>query len=120
MDPFLFAGQVIEYCQYERFEATCKEDEVILITAARYGRVKIGRCVRTDFGFLGCYSNVVHYLDRDCSGRRHCSVEVVDPNFGNRKPCNEEFKNYLEASYKCVKGKCMILYTSSNEEQHWY
>ena len=39
-----------EYCMVETFHATCMEDEVIIITDARYGRMHAGRCVKSDFG----------------------------------------------------------------------
>ena len=81
-----------------------------MMTVARYGRMRIGRCVKTDFGFLGCYTDVLNLLDKHCSGRRTCRVDVVDPTFGNKKPCNQEFKNYLEASYECVKGRLKPMY----------
>ena len=62
------------------------------------------RCVKADFGFSGCYSDVTKLMDRKCSGRQQCSVRVDDPTFGNIQPCNKEFKNYLEASYECLSG----------------
>ncbi len=75
------------------------------MTSARYGRMKIGRCVKSDFGFLGCYSDVTKNMDHQCSGRTDCQVKVVDPTFDSIQPCNEEFKNYLETSYQCIKGE---------------
>ena len=93
------------YCQYETFEATCPDNEVIIMRVARYGRIVIGPCVNADFGFLGCYSDVTKLMDRKCSGRKSCQVLVVDPTFGNIQPCNMEFKNYLEASYDCLQGE---------------
>lgn len=98
-------SEVKEYCQYETFEASCGHDEIIVMTSALYGRMKIGRCVKSDFGFLGCSHDVMTLMDRKCSGRQRCQVRVVDPTFENIHPCNEEFKNYLETSYKCVKGR---------------
>ena len=34
-----------EYCEAEEFRATCNPDEVVIMQAARYGRMTIGRCV---------------------------------------------------------------------------
>lgn len=72
---------------------------------AFYGRKSLGRCVRTNFGFIGCYSNVLEYMDRLCSGRRSCDVEVIEPNFEDIRPCNVELKSYLEAEYVCLPGQ---------------
>ena len=36
----------VEICQTETFKASCKEDEVIVMKSARYGRMHLGRCVQ--------------------------------------------------------------------------
>ncbi len=41
----LFADVVNEYCDTELFAPRCQDGEVILMTAARYGRMKLARCV---------------------------------------------------------------------------
>ena len=43
-----------EYCEMETFTAKCWENEVIMMQSALYGRMKIGKCVKLDFGFMGC------------------------------------------------------------------
>ena len=47
---------------------------VVLVTAARYGLMQIGRCVRKDYGYIGCGSDVLGIADKLCSGRRACEV----------------------------------------------
>ena len=37
---------VREFCQLESLSATCASDEVILMQYARYGRMRLGRCVK--------------------------------------------------------------------------
>ncbi len=50
-----------EFCQSELFRAHCSEpDQVILMESAWYGRMKIGRCVEDDLGYIGCKVNVLH------------------------------------------------------------
>ena len=49
--PFL---ETREYCLTESFEATCADDEAILVTEARFGRIGLGRCVTRNYGYLGC------------------------------------------------------------------
>ena len=34
-----------EYCNWETFTATCKPGEVILMAAAKYGRMRFGKCL---------------------------------------------------------------------------
>ena len=36
----------VEICQTETFKAKCNEDEVIVMTSAKYGRMHLGRCVQ--------------------------------------------------------------------------
>ena len=36
------------------FEASCAEDEVVVMTTAQYGRMRPGRCVKKDYGYIGC------------------------------------------------------------------
>ena len=35
-----------DYCMTEKLEANCAQDEVIVMQAARYGRMQLGRCVK--------------------------------------------------------------------------
>lgn len=95
----------------ESLQAKCEEDEIVVMQAARYGRMKLGRCVKTDFGFVGCYEDVLHLADARCSGRRSCVIRVPDPLFENQRPCNEEFKSYLEATYTCERGNKLLQVT---------
>ena len=50
----LYVTDVQDFCISESFQASCGEDEVIAVETADYGRMRIGRCVRTDFGYVGC------------------------------------------------------------------
>jgi len=78
------------------------------MTSALYGRMRFGRCVKTNFGFMGCFTDVLDLLDRRCSGRRSCSVEVVEPTFDGVRPCNKELKCYLEVDYRCIRSTCVF------------
>ncbi len=49
-----------EFCQNEQFSGVCGENEVVIIESARYGRMQIGKCVKTDFGFVGCFHDILH------------------------------------------------------------
>ena len=75
------------------------------MTAAHYGRMAIGRCVGKNYGYVGCSIDVLNYIDRVCSGRNVCKLNIPDENLRARKPCPKDFTSYFEASYKCVKGQ---------------
>ena len=98
-----FAG-VREFCETEAFNATCDHDEVILMKHARYGRMRVGRCVKLDYGHVGCASDVLGLADTRCSGRRICQIRIPDALFAKTKPCPDDLKPYMEATYDCVKG----------------
>ena len=96
-----------EYCHFETFNASCEHltDHVIVMTLARYGRMKFGRCMREDHGSVGCSADVLPQLDRKCSGRPTCHVTIPDAALHNVHPCPRELMPYLEASYSCLPGK---------------
>lgn len=97
----MFGG---DYCDTEVFRAECADGEVIIMQKALYGRLKIGRCVEMDLGYIGCYTDVLVAADRRCSGKRVCEIRVPDAEFESTRPCLKELKTYLEASYQCVSG----------------
>ena len=53
----------------EVFTPQCPEYDVIRIEQARYGRMRLGRCVTTDFGYVGCSADVKNIMESLCSGR---------------------------------------------------
>ncbi len=34
-----------EVCQTESFKASCSDDEVVVMTSAQYGRMRLGKCI---------------------------------------------------------------------------
>jgi len=104
----LAGGEVQEYCEGETFNARCRaRDEVVLITSAHYGRMRLGHCLAVNYGNLGCQQDVSEQFDAWCSGRRTCDVRVssiIDSLPDDTFPCSRDFRGYLEASYTCIKG----------------
>jgi len=109
------SGIVDEYCQHETMRGRCRwKSEVIVMTSARWGRMKTGRCLNIhpnliaatghDPLFLGCSADVLSIIDRKCSGRSECDIRIPDPDLDTVTPCYPDQKCYLEASYTCVKG----------------
>ncbi|KAK2165658.1 hypothetical protein LSH36_47g07029 [Paralvinella palmiformis] len=91
-----------EVCQWETFKAECPDGHVIVIAKAVYGRMRLGRCVKENLGYLGCQSDVKTIVDMKCSGRRRCEITIPDVDLDKTKPCSE-LTNYLEVRYECRK-----------------
>jgi len=92
------------FCETETFNATCGAGEAILMTHAQYGRMRLSRCVRQDYGHVGCGADVLPAVDRRCSGRRSCEIAIPDASFALTQACPQDLKPYLEAAYRCVTG----------------
>jgi len=109
------------YCETEAFNASCELGSAILMTHARYGRMRLSRCVRHDYGHVGCASDVIDLVDTRCSARRRCSIRVPDALLATTKPCPDDLKPYLEARYVCVKGNCPLeVVLVAKAETHLY
>ena len=107
-------NEIQETCTGEVFESRCHGDDVIVMLSARYGRMKIGRCVKKepalvsimeDPRYLGCSTDVLDIVNRQCSGRAECTMRVNDQNFNNVVPCYDSLKMYLETTYVCLTGR---------------
>jgi len=107
--------EVNEYCQLETMKGRCRwKSEVILMTSARWGRMKTGRCLNIhptllaanghDPLFIGCSADVLSLFDRKCSGRSECDIRIPDTDLDTVTPCYPDLRRYLDASYTCVKG----------------
>lgn len=93
----------MEYCEREVFEARCPDGEVVLVQSAVYGRMKLSRCVRQEYGSIGCKVNVLPVVDAKCSGRQECRFHTSE--LHKHSPCPGELVAFLEASYECVRGE---------------
>ena len=96
-----------DYCFADTFQPTCRNDEVILMEQALYGRMQTGKCIKADFN-IGCSSNELQSFDRMCSGQRTCEFAVLNADLIRRLDCLQEMSPYLEASYKCIGGRCLL------------
>jgi len=77
---------------------------VILVDSAYYGRLSVGLCVTRDYGFVGCFVDVLAVLARLCSGRRQCVMHVARLRQLVRQPCPNDLTVYLDVHYRCVPG----------------
>ena len=94
----------LEYCPRDEFAPSCGRDEVIVMTEALFGRMRIGRCITRDRGYIGCQTDIRYRLDKICSNKPQCRVDVIDIDLKN-STCDVELKQYLEADYYCQKGQ---------------
>jgi len=107
-----------EYCQLETFSARCRHGDVVVMTTARFGRMRVGRCIdassrsaalekalQSDSNLLGCYADVLDYADRTCSGKTSCEIFVPNRDLLSTRPCVAQLTMYFEAAYQCVPGK---------------
>lgn len=101
----------MEVCDRNYFNATCADDEAIIIRSALYGRPQIGLCVKQDLGFLGCVADMRSHLSKKCSGLQMCRFRVPDDTMLESQPCNSEVKSHLTVSYECVKGGHQLFIT---------
>ena len=99
-----FVPVLQEYCQEETFIATCDVNEVIEMETALYGRMRPGGCISSDLGHTGCYAPVLNIFDKQCSGKEHCSMQVLNENIRVDVPCHSQLIRYLQASYSCLPG----------------
>lgn len=100
----VYVAEMRDYCFPNAFNVSCARDEVVLVTAARYGRIKKGVCLTTDYN-MGCGVDVVKQVDRKCSGRHQCLISIPDNDLHNLQPCPKDMLAYLEADYVCQKGR---------------
>ena len=95
-----------EYCNLETFNASCPRiNDVIIIHRARYGRMKLGRCVTRNLGYVGCEADVLQILDARCSGKRRCEISIPDAHLHATRACPDDTTSYLEVSYSCLQGE---------------
>ena len=108
---FLFA-ELKEYCHLDMFNATCPHGSVVMMVSARYGRMRVGRCLTTSY-FIGCYADVLPFMDSICSGRRTCAIKTLDTELVKFQPCRKDLMPYLEAQYKCISSEYIFCFCLS-------
>ena len=74
---------------------------------ALYGRMKLGKCIEVDAGYIGCQNDILYLADRWCSGRQECNIFVPNQDIkAANTACNiKGFTRYMEVEYSCVTRK---------------
>ena len=115
---FQFFSEIEEFCNMETFEAKCNEKEVVVMDTARYGRMRLGRCVKKNYGNIGCVKDVLTLADAKCSGRRECTVKLPDDDLYQMQPCPNDVTSHLETGYSCFPGEWLVNHISMTTTSH--
>jgi len=108
--------QTIFACKGKALKLSCpKDNEVIKVTRANYGRFSIAVCNDQSMTTwsVNCFSpKAKHVLQSKCNNFGGCEILAEDYDFGpNLCPDTER---YLEASYSCMKKE-----TNANDRPPW-
>ena len=92
-----------DYCQFDIVNITCPDSSILIFHTARYGRMRLGRCVTRDYDDTGCMASVLDLMDARCSGQQTCLLPV--PSLRDTvHPCPPDLVAYLELNYSCIAG----------------
>ena len=75
------------------------------MTSARYGRMRLGTCIKSNYG-IGCESDILQAADGWCSAKTTCTI-ANDRSYMDREvgvPCPEDLTSYIELTHQCVTG----------------
>ena len=113
MQPFLVT---VDVCIGYKFIATCDPEELIVMESSEFGRMEPGKCIPAESGNFGCSNDVLFLTDRWCSGRKQCeftspNIDIVEAN----TDCRPDLMGYLRASYSCLRGECISLYSKESQ-----
>ena len=106
----------LEYCQLESFEAQCSKSEVVMMTMANYGRMRVGKCISEeeagmiqDSKNIGCHRDVIKQMHERCSLEKECRMGIPNKELDKTRNCFPGLNLYLEAEYECLQGECCVL-----------
>ncbi|KAK2139459.1 hypothetical protein LSH36_1776g00006 [Paralvinella palmiformis] len=92
-----------EVCDGQELLAECQGDMDLLVQSAVLGRMRLGKCVLNDFGYIGCKNDVLNLADRWCSGLSQCNFLISNNEFKKANvACAADLSLYLEIVYMCV------------------
>ncbi len=110
---YFIAAVVEEICDEGTFNGHCPTGSVLDVTRAFYGRLKVGECISSDLGFLGCGKDALPEMDAWCSGRQSCRIRVdnaENPDLTEGNTCIKDIVSHLEVEYDCVAGTVSVAY----------
>ena len=111
---FVSDGLKQEICAstWEAFNAECDSGKVIKLNSAYFGRMRVGRCLTSEAGSIGCGADVLPLLDLWCSGKKRCTVQLPSKDLDTAVTgvCSSQFVRYLEVDYECYPGTVNKIY----------
>lgn len=101
-------GQIQRICYFNTFEASCPQNNAIIMQSALYGRMDPTVCYEDgqNQDYSHCTTDVLHLTDSICSGKRQCRISIPHESFEAVMRCAT--KGYFEASYECLHGRCLF------------
>ena len=113
-------SEVTEVCTNEDFTLSCKRNEIIVMTSAKFGRMSVGRCITEADDFLGCSNDVLPLLDRWCSGRQECDFRVSNDELDSaNKNCLKILIKYLRSEHECIEGNHLHVLMTRQKKAMW-
>lgn len=98
----MFEGVLGTLCLRDTLNATCPFGQVMLISKARYGRMRPDEtCLKSKFNF-GCSIDVRSYIESKCAGRQHCQLST-DLKALYPETC-PDMDGYTEVEFSCLEG----------------
>ncbi len=99
----------------EHYEATCPPGLHVKVTLAELGRMRLGRCVITDHGYVGCKDVVTDDVQARCAGQQTCRFHVSLLG-ALALSCPRDHMPYLYAEHTCVTRK----FSTSDQREVWH
>ena len=100
-----------------RFKMSCIDTSFSWFVEVRHFNTFFAFCLNFSAEYqhsIGCYADVMAYMDSKCSGRQTCTILIATLE-AVAQPCDKDFKSYLQATYSCVPGR--ISCTGNNQKE---
>ena len=94
----------------------CPAEQIIVTSSAKFGRMEYNECILVR-DLIGCENDVLFAVDRWCSGRQVCQIKNPTKKLEEtNKNCLAYLRKYLQITYSCLKGKCLVFLVFGDPE----
>ena len=92
-----------DFCFLENFEARCPAGLQVSIIKAELGRMRLGKCITKDNGYVGCHDIVTEEVQMKCKGLETCIFHVssLGPSVLS---CPGNRMSFLYVEHECLPG----------------
>ena len=78
---------------------------MLFVKSAQYGRMEIGRCVKSQQFGIGCSNDATREVERACAGKASCELTVSNQlRVEVDDACEQELAGYALIDYDCIDG----------------